>query len=156
VNIVFLDIDGPLIPNRLILVNKMASWHRQFDPVSVAVLDKFCQTVGAKIVFNTTHNRDEIPFMEAGVPPIEVALRNTGFATEYHEDLKTIYPTLSRYESVHLWLKRHPDVTQWIAFDDVNFTDEPNLILVDADVGISLQNYNAGLALFGKEPEVIW
>jgi hypothetical protein len=50
--------------------------------------------------------------------------------------------------SIKKWLLENggPD---WIAFDDESFTDDPRLILVDRDAGITLINMWQALEKFG-------
>lgn len=69
--VIFLDIDGPTIPASYFLVDNMASWNRRFPDTTVAVIKRLCERTGAKVVFNTTHNR---PFK--GVDDIDVALES--------------------------------------------------------------------------------
>lgn len=140
--VVFLDIDGPMIPDTMLLAYRMASFERRFPPTTIAVLNFFCERSGAAIVFNTTHNT---PI--TNVADIEIAIANAGVERAYFHptDLKTSYPAIARGLAVKEWLARHPEVTQWVAFDDVHFTDENNLILVDPDPGLTCGD--AGKAL---------
>lgn len=146
--VVFLDIDGPIIPYSMFLIDKMASWHRIIPPVTVAVVREVCKRSGAKVVFNTTHNTPASTM--DGVPEIEDAVRDAGLPAEMiHVDLKTRYPQIERREAVHEWLSRHPEVTDWIAFDDAKFTDADNLIWVDPDGGLHLGHLNQAMDRWG-------
>lgn len=147
--IIFLDIDGPMIPATMFLVDRMASYNRTFPCTTIAVMNRLCEDTGAKIVFNTTHNR---PF--DGVADIEVAIVSAGLnAAHLHpSDLKTAYPDLRRASAVKAWLMRHPEVTDWIALDDANFTDEPNLIWIDPDAGLHTGHLNQALVKLGGKP----
>jgi hypothetical protein len=150
--IIFLDIDGPMIPATMILVDRMASERRLFPPTTIAVLNRLCSATGAKIVLNTSHSESAAP-----VPTIEEALVSHGFKTDYFHlsDRKTEYPRMPRHEAVKDWLGRHPEVTDWIALDDSRFTDEPNLIWIDPDAGLHLGNLNEALKRLGAKPCVI-
>lgn len=133
-------------------VDNMASFHRIFPATTVAVLNQLCKSTGAKIVFNTTHNG---PW--DGVPDIEVALVNQGLdASHLHpDDLKTQYPDIRRDDAVNDWLHRHPEVTGWVALDDVKFTERQNLIWVDPDAGLHVGHLNRAVELLGGKPILI-
>ena len=144
--IVFLDIDGPMIPATMFLVDRMCSWHRVFPPTTVAVVKELCERTGAKIVFNTTHNR---PF--DGVPNIDAALVAHGLdAAHLHStDRHTLYPDIDRKAAVAEWLHRHPEVSEWVALDDVKFTDDERLIFVDSDAGLHVGHLNLAIDRLG-------
>lgn len=149
--VVFLDIDGPMIPATMFLVDRMASYHRRFPPTTVAVINRLCEETGAKIVFNTTHNR---PF--DGVPDIGAALVEQGLDAEHiHSDGHTRYPDIPRDLAVKEWLKRHPEALDWIALDDTKFTDAENLIWVDPEAGLHLGHLNQGIRALGGKPVLV-
>ena len=150
--IIFLDIDGPMIPATMFLIERDCSFERKFPPTTIAVLNEICKRTEAKIVFNTTHNT---PF--DGVPDIEVALVNQGLNKDYLHptDLKTQYPQYPRDLAVKVWLRRHPEVTDWIALDDVRFTEEPNLIWVDPDAGLHTGHLQSAIEKLGGKPFLI-
>lgn len=139
--VIFLDIDGPVIPYTMFLLDKMCSWHRVIPTHTVAVVKEACERGNAKVVFNTTHNRSW-----EGAPHIEEAVIAAGLPREMvHPDMKTKYPDIARGDAVLEWLHRHPEVTDWIAFDDVKFTEADNLIWIDPDAGLHLGHLNAAL-----------
>lgn len=150
--VVFLDIDGPMIPATMYLVDKMASFNRVFPSTTVAVVNELCERTGAKVVFNTTHNR---PFEH--VPNIDVALINHGLA-EGHlhpSDRHTAYPDLPRDVAVKEWLTRHPEVTAWVALDDVRCADDEHMVLVDPDAGLHLGHLNDAIGRLGGKPVLV-
>jgi len=139
--VIFLDIDGPIIPYSMFLVDRMASFNRIIPPITVAVVREICKRADAKVVFNTTHNT---PF--DGVDDIEIALVKAGLPEDYiHPDMKTRYPQIPRDQAVLEWLSRHPETEDWIAFDDVKFTEKDNLIWIDPDAGLHLTHLNKAL-----------
>lgn len=143
--VVFLDIDGPIIPFSMLLVNRMASHQRIIPEITVAVIREICDRSGAKVVFNTTHNT---PI--SGVPDIDDAMVTAGLPRDaIHKDKMTSYPMISRGLAVKDWLHRHPEVDEWIAFDDARFTDDENLIWVDPDAGLHLGHLNLALDRWG-------
>lgn len=150
--IIFLDIDGPMIPASYFLVDNMASWERRFPTTTVAVIKRLCERTGAKVVFNTTHNR---PF--DGIDDIDVALEKQGLDREHiHEtDLATKYPDIERDLAVKEWLHRHPEVTDWVALDDARFTEDDRLIWVDPDAGLHLGHLNEAIDRLGGQKIIV-
>lgn len=150
--VVFLDIDGPMIPASYFLVDNMASWNRKFPTTTVAVIQRLCERTGAKVVFNTTHN---MPFK--GIDDIDVALEKQGLDREHIHptDLATKYPDIERGLAVKEWLARHPEVTNWVALDDVKFTDDERLIWVDPDAGVHLGHLNEAIERLGGQKFVV-
>lgn len=143
--IVFLDIDGPIIPFSMFLVDRMCSWHRVIPPVTVAVVREVCKRGSAKVVFNTTHNN---PMKD--IDDIEIAVAKAGLPEGMiHPDMKTKYPSIPRDQAVLEWLSRHPEVQDWIAFDDAKFTEAENLIWIDPDAGLHLGHLNTALNRWG-------
>lgn len=139
--VVFLDIDGPIIPYSAFLLDRMCSWQRIIPPIPVAVVREVCRRGNAKLVFNTTHNT---PMKD--IDDIEIALVKAGFPEDLiHPDMKTKYPSISRSMAVLEWLSRHSETTDWIAFDDAKFTDADNLIWVHPDAGLHLGHLNEAL-----------
>jgi hypothetical protein len=150
--IIFLDIDGPIIPGGAYLLDPMCSHNRIIPEIPVAIVREACKRGNAKVVFNTTHNRSW-----DGVDDIEVAMVKAGFPAEYiHPDTKTHYPETRRDEAVQEWLSRHPEVKDWIAFDDAKFTEADNLIWVDPDAGLHLGHLAAAMKRWSGRPFLVW
>lgn len=146
--VIFLDIDGPMIPATMFLINRMASWEREFPATTIAVINRLCENTGAKVVFNTTHNTSIV-----GVKDIEEAMVDAGFKREHlhPSDLKTEYPVVPRDQAVIRWLADHPEVTHWVALDDAKFTADERLILVDPDAGLHVGHLNLAIDQLGGE-----
>lgn len=150
--VIFLDIDGPMIPATMFLLNRMCSHERQCSPLAIAVMNRLCQNTGAKIVFNTTHNKNW-----DGVDSIETALVAQGLNSDHIHptDPKTTYPFNRRDVAVTTWLAKHPEVTDWVALDDAKFTDKENLILVEPDGGLHLGHMNLACQMLGGEQYIV-
>jgi hypothetical protein len=134
-NILFLDIDGPMIPLALTYYLIDNPGDRIMSNVCVGILNNICRKTEAKIVTNTTHNIDH-----PGQATIREILIRNGVKEEYfHKDHKTIYgvETHNRMKAIDLWLYLH-DNPNWVALDDEIFTDNPNLIPIDRDKGLDL------------------
>jgi hypothetical protein len=137
--IIFLDIDGPMIPASFYLVNVDCSHYRKFPETQIALLSALCERSGAKIVFNTTHNQDW-----EWAPPIHYALEAHGLERDHirETNFKTDYPSLDRDLAVKKWLAENNPDADWLALDDSKFTTDDRLIWVDPDAGITLQHLN--------------
>jgi hypothetical protein len=143
--VVFLDIDGPMIPFSMMLVDRLAARNRVIPQIPVAVVKRLCERADAKVVFNTTHNT---PI--DGIPDIDLALVAAGLPRELiHTDKMTNYPRIHREQAVLWWLHEHKEVEDWIAFDDTLFTERENLIWVDPDAGLHLKHLNIALDRWG-------
>lgn len=146
--IVFLDIDGPMIPATMYLADNMCSPNRNFPPTTIAVINYLCDKTDAQVVFNTTHNIDW-----DGATPLQVAIVSAGLKPQHiHPDSKTLYPTKERGEAIIEWLSRHPEVTDWIALDDCKFTGDERLIWVDPSPGVHLEHLNIALERWNLPP----
>jgi len=149
--VIFLDIDGPMIPATMFLIDRMCSWNRKCPPTTIAVVNELCERTGAKIVFNTTHNRP----MD-GVADIDVALVEQGLSADhYHEDRHTKYPGIPRDLAIKEWLGRHDELEEWLALDDVRCADDEHMILVDPDAGLHVGHLNDAIRILGGKPCLI-
>lgn len=144
--VVILDVDGPMIPSTWVLCHPMAAWDRTFPETTIRVMNVLCERTGARIVVNSTHN-DPMP----DAPDIVDALVAHGLdRAHFHPDEPlTRYPVLARDAAVEDWLARHPEVDDWIGYDDVRYVDSENLVTVDPDSGLTLAHLNEGLRRFG-------
>lgn len=151
--ILFLDVDGPLIPSGMYIINMRASWERLCSPICIAIVNRLCEDAGAKIVLNSTHSRD-------GAPAIADLTKAGIEEHRWHETVPmTNYPNKlsggSRWEAIQDWQERCGEVN-WVAFDDDNFTRDERLVLIDFDVGVTLQHYNQAAKLWGLKPIFIY
>ena len=150
-NIIFLDIDGPMIPSSCYLAyGVMASFERRFSPLAVACINRLCHETKAKIVFNTTHNRFY------GDKLVDEAIREgikKGFI--HPTSPKTKYPELNnRLEAIHLWIKENPEKpVRWVSFDDADVGE--NNILIDFDYGVGVKEINQAMKILNKGTPVI-
>ena len=140
--ILFLDVDGPLIPARMYYNNLKSAqyWDGtwKYDPVAVdmikALLEKYPDL---RLVYNSSHNNDGKAHM------LSQALNNGFKSTDLHEsDWITEFPltTLRRMDAISKWLTEHSGVTKWAVFDDAKL-DHPNAILINFNHGITLDDY---------------
>ncbi|QIG70654.1 hypothetical protein EVB91_098 [Rhizobium phage RHph_I1_18] len=168
--VIFVDIDGPMIPGGMYLRSMGASYERLFASHCVDALNAFCERTSAKIVFNSYHNYqttcDRIgdDFVNNGENLRKAAVRNGIISDHIHTDWRTEYAspetrklsgvTLGRYDAIQRWLTAHPDTTDWIAIDDADFRAYAGdkQILIDFDYGFTIKEMNVALAKFNAKP----
>ena len=160
--IIFLDVDGPLIPSPLYFLSILVSQDRSyFSTVAVAFINKLCMQTKAKIVFNSTHNSHEyFDNFDGKWRSLKMDAIRHGIKPEYIHDMwKTGYPNIvpedkfyapkhERLRAIEHWQAVNEQV-DWIAFDDEPFTKDPRLIVVDFDRGIDYDSYKSACAQFG-------
>lgn len=145
-NIVFLDIDGPMKPARLYFDTSVQVCGGGFDRVSVAVVNRLCDRCDAAIVFNTTWNMMRDPDI------VEIARKEGITATILG---RTNYPkTESRLNAITDWIKTHPAVQaeKWVALDDARI-DHENAVRVNPEYGIGISDYNSAAKILGYPDE---
>jgi hypothetical protein len=150
--VIFLDIDGPMIPATMFLIDRMCSLNRIFPATTVAVINSLCERTGAKVVFNTTHNQ---PFPDT--PDIGDALVSHGLSAGHLHptDANTLYPNIPRDVAIKEWLARHDEVDDWCAIDDCLCADDEHMVLVDPDAGVHVGHLNAACRILGGPPCLI-
>lgn len=149
-NIIFQDIDGPLIPARLYFFGGRPTLEGAFfwDPVAVMMINKLCEMCDAKIVFNTAHNENPAEVMRH-----QAAMNRLG---HIHDDCQTEYPKQSsRFKAIENWLEKHPEVKGWVVIDDMP-VHNTNQVKVDFDIGMTLNNFNQAVEILtGIKPSSI-
>lgn len=163
--IIFLDIDGPVIPSSQFFVDKHASYSRVFAPSCLAIVKRLLEDADAKLVTNSTHNVLD-RCLDWDVPDgarfdLRQDLVAAGIPKErIHDDWRTLYPhggkfsgSINRLDAINAWQAENGEA-DWIAFDDCDFGHE-RLILVDYDYGISTPHYNKAAEIFGIKPFIV-
>lgn len=167
---IFLDIDGPVIPTGCYFINRNASFDRIFSNVCIGYVKKLLDITGAKLVTNSSHNyhlrtddtgaklgdlRDDL--VNAGIP---LNAFHDIWRTEFGHNLFNkwrgdgLHP---RLRAINEWLALWGGETpQWVGFDDDDYND-PHLVLVNFDDGITYQNFSDACKHFGiaKVPFVL-
>lgn len=145
--VVICDVDGPLLPSGMLLVDPDAKENCVLSPVCVAVLLDLLAAAGAELVMNTTRNVEPVA--------LRAALRRAGVPDGvFHRDWRTEYPSYPRDEAVRRWLAGNR-VTEWVALDDDPFTSDRRLVGVDYDTGLTPAHRDAALRAFGISPGLI-
>ena len=158
-NILFLDIDGVVIPLRCNIDTRRKEWFARmrdmgradqtgygfFDPIAVTMLNDLHKQFNFHIVVSSswaeiyTDRRD-----------FEAIFSINGLNIPMHEDWKTPrkeYPVDTRADQIFNWLQEHPDVNKYIVLDDRcsgsgNFALLDNVFLCDDDNGMLWNIYN--------------
>lgn len=136
--IIFLDIDGPMIPMRAFCLPDQTQPFSVFDPCAVAMLNKLLAISDAKIVISSTWGvlgRDQC---------VEVLQKNGINPKKLHKSWITPRKfSSSRCHEIKWWLDDHPNVVDYVAIDDedlhVDFV--PKAVKCDAYEGFSWRNY---------------
>jgi hypothetical protein len=142
--VIFLDIDGVLNGERVILSSPDRRGFSHLDPISIGLVRQLCRTAAAKIVVSSTWRLDD---------GIIHQLLLAGFCkTEIHPDFRTARLNGIRGEEIALWLEQHPEVTHHVCLDDdSDFLPGQNLVKTDGVNGISAENYYQALECLGVE-----
>ena len=158
-NIIFLDIDGPMVPGTWCLIEDCASLDRKFSPIAVRVLKLICDEFDAKVVLNSSHNT---MFDEPvnGTESVRDTFETYGL-TKYLLG-KTDFPVVpimntnqeNRLVAVEKWIDDNDFTGNWVIFDDVSLQHE-NAYTVSFDYGIGTNEYNFAAGIFGYPPVVI-
>lgn len=133
--VVFLDIDGPMIPMRAVYLPRQTPLLSVFDPCAVSLLNKLIDVSGAKIVISSTwgfHGRPTI---------VKLLRKNKIDPTHLHKDWVTPRKfSSSRTMEIQWWLNDHPDVVDYVAIDDEDIGISKG-VKCDAYEGFSWRNY---------------
>lgn len=145
--ILFLDIDGVMIPGWMYLFNREAGLELNMDNRAFRILDKLYNETGCRLVFNTTHNLGINRIIE------RFKLSNFEVGKQIHEKYSTRYPHIDcRLSSIQLWLTNNGTKdTKWAALDDAKI-DHENAYSITPGNGIGLEEYNHCLTCFGMKP----
>lgn len=150
--VIFLDIDGVMKPARCYLDEKKKKNHDGgFCELSVAAVNRLAAHCNAGVVFNTTWNA-RFKTMEE----IKAFGKSMGLTCEILG--KTKYPSMEkRIDAIHHWISMHPaeEVEKWVALDDCEIPSK-NAVLINAEMGIGVQNYIDATNILGnRDPFVI-
>jgi len=157
-NIVFLDIDGPVIPGPLYNISSNCSHNRSLmSQNAIGYLNRLCGITESLIVTNSSHNFHDTTRGEK-IYSLKDDLLFHGLKERYfHQNWHTEFPFVSspwdyenfdhtRLIAINKWLKENGD-HQWVCFDDIKFTDDERLIVVDFDDGITKASVNQAIKL---------
>lgn len=168
---VFLDIDGPVIPEGCYYINRNASFDRTFSNVCIGFVKKLLELADAKLVTNSMHNfhsrRDDEfkslgdlreDLIAAGIPETsfhDVWRTQFGHNTFNTHSWRTDQPH-PRLRAINQWLDQFGgENPEWVGFDDEDYRS-PNLLLVDFNNGITHAQFAEACDRFNvKKPLIL-
>jgi hypothetical protein len=135
--IIFLDIDGPMIPVRASFLHSQSFIHSVFDPCAAGMVSALLRDdADTRLVISSTRRR-------RGKDHIITLLDSNNIpANKLHSDWSTTHQYhLTRSEEIRDWLQRHPEVTSYIAIDDETLDDDIVRVKCCTYEGFSFLNY---------------
>lgn len=145
--LLYLDIDGVVLPRRAYLLPKQPMVVRLFDPCAVSILNEICKETGAKIAIHSTWIFSRFWQASHEGPNYDVHDHciAQGILEEYffHEDIYCPRDFWSeRHERINAHRKKHnPD--QIFVFDDEDLSASfgEDFYKCDFDIGITFDHY---------------
>lgn len=142
--ILFLDIDGPMIPSRAAILTPGNGIWARFDPVAVAHINDICKQ-GVKIVLSSSWRSHGVLYcgLALAANGIDTGFLHTFWCTKKHRGpLKTVQ---RRAAEIKEWLKEvengGEEVTHWAAIDDIDMGEYlENFVHVNTLDGIMLKH----------------
>ncbi len=168
-NVIFVDIDGPLVPQKMHYFGQNRKTGKQrenyalFDQWGVRAHNLWARYSEAKIVFSTHWHG------KWTTDDLKDLMRHNGLGFNYHEDCVTPKKMSSnKVDEIFWWLEQHPECTNFIAVEDdttcrylEEFIERRGLpvkgrwIEVDYSNGISMENFKDGCEQLGIEHDVL-
>ena len=143
--VIFLDVDGPMIPVRAFYLPNQTPIYSIFDPCAVAMLNRLIALSDAKLVITSTWSSKGLEFVKA-------MLDKNGVEGDIHHDWTTPKKlTSSRTNEISWWLSNHSEVTEWVALDDERLDAAilPKFVQCDTYEGFSYRNMLEALKHLG-------
>lgn len=148
--ILFLDIDGVLLPGRAYYMpGQTTPLVTKFDPCVVGMVNRLCRELDAKIVIHSNWRRTDPRRVERGMPGLAEHFVNEGILREYlHPD--TLCPmklTSSRWQDIEWWLEAHPEVgaKDFFVLEDMDpphdWKHKSQLVTCDFDEGLTVAQF---------------
>lgn len=149
--ILFMDVDGPLIPLRMhwqvgsVFKYAEVGGYYIWDPNVIKYFNDYCPKLDIKIVFNSSHNT-------SGADVLRMTARSNGLDPSIlHDDVCTKYPDIdNRVEAIYDWLKRNVPKGQsckWMVVDDFDLPVGQHLMNVTLESGLDDKKLET---IFGK------
>jgi len=139
--VLFLDIDGPMIPTRAACLSNSGIWCK-FDPVAVRLINILLKETGAKIVISSS-------WRTSGVSYVSLALELNGIDSAHlHIDWMigkrgdgVCSSSKGRAQKIKNWLGGHPEVTHYASLDDM-YLEGVNNVQVSTSNGLMWEDYH--------------
>lgn len=139
--ILFIDVDGPLIPSRALFLENQGKLLNlgvadTFDPVAVSVINTVLKETKCQFVISSTWR----------IKRLEVCknlftLNKINF-DHIHSDWETPMKfSSSRSDEIRMWLDKHLEIEKYAILDDAK-VDLPNIVRVSTEDGMQMRHYN--------------
>lgn len=138
--ILFLDIDGPMIPTRAFYLKDQGKLMGfgvadTFDPIAVGMLNDVFEQTSCQLVISSTWRIKGLKICQ------ELLTKNKVVYNAIHPDWETPRKMSStRGEEIKMWLNKHKEVTKYAILDDEK-VDLPNLVRVSNEDGMQLRHH---------------
>ena len=148
--ILFLDIDGVVLPGRAyMLPDQTKPIVKIFDPCAVSLVNAACERTERKIVLHSSWIRTGLwKIGEDGPYDVHDHLVNQGIDPKHLYRNPYCNRDISyRYDRIAEWVTDHPEVDDFVILDDVDIENDEHrwlkkhLILTDFDEGLTLKNF---------------
>lgn len=145
--ILFLDIDGPLIPGRAYqIAGQTSPFVKIFDPVAVSIINTSCEKQNRKIVLHSSWIRTKLNFPDDLGMDVKEWCIGQGIKEEFfHEDAYCDRDTSWRYDRVDKWLQDHPNTNDFVIVDDEppanGYHYSRHVLLVDFEDGLLMKHW---------------
>lgn len=172
--IIFLDIDGPVIPYGCYFVNRDASYQRVFSNTAIGYVKKLLELSDAKLVTNSMHNfydrsneddynnglSYDINFYSLKDDLIAAGISSDTFHDDWRTELSGSKPGPNpRLDAIYGWIKKNEFYGEdkiWIDFDDEDFAPELDCCInIDFNNGITFENFSKACKIFNVKVPVI-
>lgn len=150
--VIFLDIDGPMIPGRAYALRTQTRRPPPFDPIAVGMVRQLCAEGAAQIVISSTWRKRRT---RDGMMDI---LRQNGLGdVPLHDDWGTpVLESQPRGQQIAAWLRNHPTVDHYVALDDdPSIRTLPGAVLCSPDDGLLMEHYNRARELLGLKAVMV-
>lgn len=116
-----------------------------FDPKAIKVLNQILEATGAEIVVSSDWklhaNLEELREYYSHYKLFKLPIDMTPRLIEENEMLGGLcswkgWLEKARAEEIRIWLSKHPEVTHWVAVDDLDMSMRPDLRIEDAEWGL--------------------
>jgi hypothetical protein len=147
-NIIFLDIDGPMIPYRaMYMKGQTLDPPAMFDPCAVGLLNRLADKTQSKIVVHS-HWRKSTEHKEK-YPDIRQHLINQGIKEEHLDIDDHLCPgdrTTDRWEDIHTYLYKNDKVEKFVIIEDLDCPEKwsslkPHHCFINYDEGFGWKEY---------------
>jgi hypothetical protein len=150
--VVFIDIDGVLIPRRaLFLSHNRTPWQREdpaavqrtFDPIAVTLVGRLVELSGARLVASTSWRH------YPGRDVITKLMRTAGWDPQpfWHERWLTPFSRgRTREEEILHWFEEDEPIARWVSLDD-HARPRGGGVRIDPNRGIQLDDYRTAALL---------